>query len=242
MLLPPPEHAESDAVPPHAAKRFWPGNASCSQAHKTIDASAAPIRTAIAQQSMPAAHQLPAPSSQASVHTSAIPRDKYGPVLAQYRPATLQAWAALTMSSGDAAEFVRRETISDSFSCIGEYQWQLACALSEELQLRCATPCMAASHATYSCCSGRASEHVVDVDWPQFAPSDAGAIRKIANIFCCVCCAEPAAIATCTQAGRGRISCPQHKTAALPGGRRAEQGAGGASEDLQHSLHLGLGW
>ena len=66
----------------------------------------------------------------------------------------MQAWAALTMPSGDATDFCRRETIADSFSCAGEYQWQLASALSEELQLRCATPRIAASRNSYAYFSG----------------------------------------------------------------------------------------
>lgn len=217
MLLPPPEHAESGATSPHAAKRIWSGNASSSQAHRTADASATHLRAAIAPPSMPAALRLPAPSSQAGIHASPIRRDQYGPISAQYRPATLQAWAALTMPSGEATDFCRRETISDSFSCVGEYQWQLACALSEELQLRCATPGIAASHTSCICPSGRAHEHVANVNWPHCARvSAAGLVHTTAAIHHCVGCAESGAIATCTQAGGGRVPRPQHCTAALP--------------------------
>ena len=42
------------------------------------------------------------------------------------------------MPSGNATSFVRSETISDSFSSVAEYQWQMAAALGEELELRCA--------------------------------------------------------------------------------------------------------
>ena len=146
MLLPPPERAESAAALLCAAKRVCSADTSRRQARRPTEVPAEPLHAAITQPSRPAAQPRLAPSSQAGVHASPARRDKYSPVLAQYRPATLQAWAALTMPSGIATDLCRRETITNSFSCAGEYQWQLACALSDELQLRCATPGIAASH------------------------------------------------------------------------------------------------
>ena len=130
LLLPQEQRAARAVNPPNAAERTCAVDLSLERSEDM--ASPVPPSARLPPPETPVARIAGFSAPVPAVH---LPGRSSSNLL-QRRPQMLQAWAALSMPSGDGTSFNRRATIANGFSGTAQYQEQLAAALSEELHLR----------------------------------------------------------------------------------------------------------